>query len=84
MEPAVSTVLADFRLTAWDVFEDWRFFQASNRAEEPLLRPQVAGEAELDDTKKTPATTGVPSLYDCECTIKAGECPERSRLRRRR
>ncbi len=25
MESAVTTVLADFRLTAWDVFEDWCF-----------------------------------------------------------
>ncbi len=41
MEPAVSTVLADFRLTAWDAFGDWRFFQASNRAEGPLFRPQA-------------------------------------------
>ncbi len=41
MEPAVSTVLADFRLTAWDAFEVWWFFQASNRAEGPLFRPQA-------------------------------------------
>ena len=41
MEPAVSTVLADSRLTAWDVFGDWWFFQASNRAEGPLFRPQA-------------------------------------------
>jgi len=25
VEPAVSTVLAEFRLTAWDVFGDWWF-----------------------------------------------------------
>ncbi len=41
MELAVSTLLADFRLTAWDVFEDWWFFQASNRAEGPLFRPEA-------------------------------------------
>jgi len=41
MELAVSTVLADFRLTAWDVFEDWWSFRASNRAEGPFLRPQA-------------------------------------------
>ena len=41
MEAAVTTVLADSRLTAWDVFGDWWFFQASNRAEGPLFRPEA-------------------------------------------
>ncbi len=41
MESAVSTVLADSRLTAWDVFGDWWFFQASNRAAGPLFRPEA-------------------------------------------
>ncbi len=41
MEPAVSTVLADFRLTAWDVVGDWWFSQTSNRAEGPFFRPEA-------------------------------------------
>ncbi len=36
MEPAVTTVLADFRLTAWDVFEDWWFSRLQTEPKDRL------------------------------------------------
>ena len=34
MEPAVTTVLADFRLTAWDAFGGWRFSRLQTEPED--------------------------------------------------
>ncbi len=53
MQVAVSTVLAGNQLTPWDVFGDCRFWQASNRAGGPFLRPEaVPTDAEISGSRR--------------------------------